>query len=58
MLDVGCWMLDAGWGSIGLTLKYAFSAFTNLSFLFFIVNKALNLIGGRVPCVAWGRNPR
>jgi hypothetical protein len=25
------------------------------------VNKALNLIGGRVPCVAWnalGRNPR
>jgi len=27
-------------------------------FLFFIVNKALNLIGGRVPCVAWGRNPR
>jgi hypothetical protein len=23
-----------------------------------IVNKALNLIGGCVPCVAWGRNPR
>jgi len=41
-----------------LTLRYAFSVFTNLYFLFLIVNKALNLIGGCVPCVAWGRNPR
>jgi len=44
-----------------LTQRYAFSVFTNLSFFFFIVNKALNLIRGCVPCVAWdalGRNPR
>jgi hypothetical protein len=44
-----------------LTLRYAFQRLQTFLFMFFIVNKALKYLGGRLPscCVAWYalRNP-